>query len=409
MRILIVADGRSPFARNWIHYLTEHHEVHLLSSFACEPIPGLASLEYFRVAFSQIRGELPAAGRPPGGARAIKLRAWIRHWLGPFTIPGAARSVSKSIADKSPGLVHAMRIPYEGMVTAQAATEVPFVLSVWGNDFTLHAPSSPGTAWYTRLALSRANALHTDCQRDLRLAQRWGYDTAKPSIVLPGNGGVNRRIFHPQPAEPGKIGPQLERILGSIPAGSPMVVNPRGFRGYVRNDTFFRSIPFILERLPETIFMCPTMAGESVALEWISRLNLQNSVHLLPRLTPHEMAAVYRRSQVMVSPSTHDGTPNTLLEALASGCFPVAGDLESIREWIEPQYNGLLIDPDRPRQLADAVIEGLLNGDLRRKAFTANQALIEKRAAYEHVMPAVEAFYQRVAFGQAGASEEQAP
>jgi glycosyltransferase involved in cell wall biosynthesis len=226
-------------------------------------------------------------------------------------------------------------------------------------------------------------------------------------VVLPGNGGVQRRIFHPHPAEPGQIGHELERILSSITAGAPLVVNPRGFRGYVRNDTFFRSIPFILNQLPKTVFICPNMAGESVALDWIRRLELDGKVHLLPRLTPHEMAAVLRRSQVTVSPSTHDGTPNTLLEALACGSFPVAGDLESIREWIEPGHNGLLIDPDRPRQLADAVIEGLLNGELRRRAYKANQAMIDDRAAHARVMPAVENFYRQVASSQYPSSQER--
>ena len=41
------------------------------------------------------------------------------------------------------------------------------------------------------------------------------------------------------------------------------------------------------------------------------------------------MAALFRQAQVMLSITTHDGTPNTLLEGLASGCFPIAGDIES--------------------------------------------------------------------------------
>lgn len=397
MRLLIVADGRSPFARTWIGHLVDRHEIHLLSSFACERLPGLASMDVFRVAFSQTRASPSGSVQPPGGARAIKLRAWIRHWLGPLTLPGSAKKVAQSVSEIAPDVVHAMRIPYEGMVAAQAALQAPLLVSVWGNDFTLHAPASPGMAWFTRLTMRRTDALHTDCRRDLRLAQRWGFKEGKPSIVVPGNGGVQRSIFHPQPAKPGQMGAELERVLDSVPAGAPLVVNPRGFRGYVRNDTFFQSIPLVLKKIPEAVFICPNMAGESLALEWIRRLNVGASVHLLPRLTPYEMAAVYRRSQVMVSPSTHDGTPNTLLEALACGCFPVVGDLESIREWIKPGHNGLLIDPGRPQQLADAVVEGLLNGELRRNAHAINQALIEERADSEGVVPAVEDFYRQIA------------
>ena len=50
-----------------------------------------------------------------------------------------------------------------------------------------------------------------------------------------------------------------------------------------------------------------------------------------------------------VSPSTHDGTPNTLLEGMACGSFPIVGDLESLREWIEPGLTGSWWIPTTPR------------------------------------------------------------
>ncbi len=83
-------------------------------------------------------------------------------------------------------------------------------------------------------------------------------------------------------------------------------------------------------------------------MNWVKTLGIEKSVELLaPR--PHaEMAEVYRSAQIIVSPSTHDGTPNTLLEGMACGCFPIAGDLESIREWITDGVNGLLVDPGDP-------------------------------------------------------------
>jgi glycosyltransferase involved in cell wall biosynthesis len=98
------------------------------------------------------------------------------------------------------------------------------------------------------------------------------------------------------------------------------------------------------------------------------------------------MAELFRRSQVAVSPSTHDGTPNTLLEAMACGCFPVAGDLESLREWITPGDNGLLVDPGDPRALADAILLALEQPDLRLRARERNLRLIAERAEYKKVM-----------------------
>jgi glycosyltransferase involved in cell wall biosynthesis len=99
---------------------------------------------------------------------------------------------------------------------------------------------------------------------------------------------------------------------------------------------------------------------------------------------------------VVVSPSTHDGTPNTLLEAMACGCTPVAGDLESIREWITPGLNGLLVDPGDPLGLADAICEALGNARLRARAREHNQIMIRERAEYQGVMHKAESFYEKL-------------
>lgn len=391
MRLVFLADGRSPIARNWIAYfLQAGYEVHLLTTRPCEPLPGLESLHLVPVAFG---GRGGAGG---GGARGTRLRTLVRDWLGPVTVPGAARQVRALLARLRPDLVHAMRLPFEGVLAAWADPPAPLVLSVWGNDFTLHARLSPPLALLTRRALARADALHADCHRDLRLARRLGFPEGRPAVVLPGNGGVRRDIFcgadGPVPEEGG-----LAYTLRSLPAGAPVLVNPRGFRAYVRNETFFRALPLLRQRFPDLQVLCPAMAGEAEAVRWLARLGLRSGVHLLPALPPEGMAAVFRRAWVSVSPSEHDGTPNTLLEAMACGAFPVAGDLESIREWIEDGVNGLLVDPRDPQALAAAVVQALEDEDLRARAREANARIIDTRARYEVVMAQAEALYRQVA------------
>lgn len=99
---------------------------------------------------------------------------------------------------------------------------------------------------------------------------------------------------------------------------------------------------------------------------------------------------------VLVSPSTHDGTPNTLLEGLACGCFPVAGDLDSIREWITDGVNGLLVDPADPSALAGAVVRAIKDKDLRVRAAGLNREIIANRAEYTRNMARAESFYREV-------------
>jgi glycosyltransferase involved in cell wall biosynthesis len=400
MKLALVADGRSPHTRSWLDLIGgSGHEVHLISTFRCEPPDGLASYRVVPVALSG-RARPGAPGQAIGGASAINLRAAIRHWLGPLSIPYAASRLRAELAGIQPDLVHALRIPFEGMLAAAAGVEAALVISVWGNDFTLHASASPLMAFYTRRALRSADGLHTDCERDLHLAYEWGYRPENPAIVLPGGGGIDTDIFHPGEPDPGALEPPLRETLQAIGPDAPVVVNPRGFRAYVRNDTFFQAIPGVLRVLPEAIFLCPAMAGEAEAERWIGELGIEASVRLLPMLSSRAMAAVYQRAWVMVSPSEHDGTPNSFLEAIACGTFPVVSDLESLREWIEDGSNGLLTSASDPDNLSHSIVLALQNERLRANAGAINQALIEERASRVAGLSKVEGLYTLLAPGQ---------
>jgi hypothetical protein len=386
MRLLFVADGRSAIALNWIRYfISSDHEVHLASSFPCRAVEGIAGLYEIPVAFSQFK--TGASGKSPGdrgkglwsGALA-GMRTLFRQWLGPLTLPGASRQLRGVVQRVKPDLVHAMRIPYEGMLTDMAlrqSTAAPWLVSIWGNDFTLHARSNPWMGALTRTVMHSAHGLHADCQRDIRLGHAWGYPTSRPSIVLPGGGGVQTDVFYPPHQPPG-----------------PMVINPRGFRAYVRNDTFFASIPQVLKTFPQARSLCVGMEGDPQAVHWVESLGISGSVTLLPAQTRPAMASLFRQARVAVSPTTHDGTPNTLLEAMACGCIPVAGDLESLREWIKPGENGLLFDPASAPELALATIKALQDDALQQQAIEQNTWLIATRAEYHSVMSAAEKFYR---------------
>jgi len=243
---------------------------------------------------------------------------------------------------------------------------------------------------YTHLALQRADALHTDCYRDQRLAQKWGFEAEKPAVVLPGGGGVQGDIFYPALVD------DRDADISAHPEDRPVIINPRGFRAYVRNDTFFKAIPLILAHKPLARFVCPAMAEEAQAQRWLKDLGICGAVDLLPHQTREQMADLFRGSQVVVSVTTHDGTPNTLLEGLACGCFPVVGDIESLREWITPEVNGLLVDPSDYKALARAVVDALEQTEMRAKARGHNLALVAARAEYGKVMVQAEAFYNQL-------------
>ena len=174
------------------------------------------------------------------------------------------------------------------------------------------------------------------------------------------------------------------------------MVQPRGFRAYVRSDAFFRAVPLVLERLPGAEFAGVGMEGNPEFRRWTDRLGTGNRILGLPTQDPAGMATLFRAAWVSVSPSVHDGTPNTLLEAMACGCLPIAGDLESIREWVVDGENGLLVDPNDPIAVARAIVRGLSEAGLREEAARRNVALIEARADRNEGMRKAEATYRQL-------------
>jgi glycosyltransferase involved in cell wall biosynthesis len=297
------------------------------------------------------------------------------------------------IEEAKPDFVHALRLPFEGFLAAEALRDldVPLLISIWGNDFTLHAARIKPIRQLTRRALERADAIHSDCHRDLRLARKYGFSESKAALVVPGCGGLRTDVFHP-----GETSASL-RQKWNIPHEAEIVLNPRGIRSYVRRDVFFEAIPEIHRRRPNAVFLALGNAGDPESERWVKRLRLGSHTRLLPSVPHDAMADLFRSATITVSPSTHDGTPNTLLEAMACGSFPIAGDIESVREWIEPGVNGLLFAPTSATEFAAATVRAFMEPALRDSAFTANQHLIRDKASQGLVFSQIERFYTDIA------------
>jgi len=394
MHILLVADGRSPITIRWAQGLVEMGlQVSLASTYPCQPIPGTTLAAVLPVGFSGLAGSQIESGRQQTGAarktRYSRLRPflqWLRYTIAPVTLPFYARRLRQLVEEIHPDLVHALRIPYEGMLAAYLPRATKLVISTWGNDLTLHARGSWLMRHHTRRALRRADGLTSDTRRDVRLAGEWGLAGSVPRLVVPGNGGVPLAEIEAKLAS--GLKPSREKL---------QVINPRGFRpGSVHQDIFFQAVPLVLANLPQVQFYCPGMFNQPQALDWIKQLKIADSITLLPYLDQAKLWAWMLQSQVYVSNSSHDGTPNSLLEAMACGCLPVCGDIESTREWITDGENGLLVDPQDKRALALAILRGLQEDELRLKASQKNLEIIRTRADRRVVGRQIKDFYRQL-------------
>ena len=404
--ILIIADGRSPTAKSWINNIQAlGYRISLVSTFPCQLPEGLHQFHVLPVALSRYSKSPTQSGTPepttqkPGRTLIRRFAPFLqslRYVLGPLTLLRYGPAYRRLVADLRPDLVHALRIPFEGMLGSYTPHGIPFIAATWGNDLTLHAGGSPLMRTFTKRCLRRADGLTSDTQRDTRLARDWGLRDTAPALVVPGSGGLD--LAATQRAEgfdPDTYG--IPRHAPGDESGVEWVVNPRGLRpGSVHQDIFFAAIPRILVERPNTHFICPGLADSQQAQGWIAKYNIQANTHLLPKLPQQQLWSLLQQAQVFASPSSHDGTPNSLLEALACGCFPVVGEIESLREWVEGGVNGLLVDPRDPDALAEAVLAALEDDKLRASAAKVNQDLVRQRAAKTATLPQIDTFYRGV-------------
>ncbi len=394
--ILIVADGRSPTARHWIENIQAlDYRVSLISSFPCERPPGLAHFHVLPIAFSRY-----SSGDKPAKTNEVKsrIKSWVRRFapifqtlryhLGPMTIRQVASDYQDLVETIQPDLVHALRIPFEGMLASFTPEPIPLIVAIWGNDLTLHARGSLLMRRWTRRCLTRADGLCADAHRDLRLAKDWDLKPQAPTLVLPGSGGLDLAAVQ-------NAGRFNYEGYG-IPDSAEWIVNPRGLRpGSVHQKEFFAAIPKVFTEHPEAIFVCPGLQGKPNVEAWVRSLGIGEHVFLLPLLPQKDLWSLMKRATLFVSPSSHDGTPNSLLEAMACGCFPVVGDIESLREWINHGENGLLVNPRDPKALANAILYALDHPHIRHIAAEINLALVENWAAQQATRPRIDAFYAK--------------
>ncbi len=394
--VLIVADGRSPTTKRWIENIQAlDYQVSMISTYPCKRLDGLAHFNVLPIALSQFSSVRNTSGNSERQSivksmarRFMPLFQTLRYHLGPLTIPRVAGDYQKLLEKIKPDLVHALRIPYEGMLASFTPEAFPMVVAVWGNDLTLHARGSLLMKRWTRRCLKRADGLTSDTHRDTALAKDWGLHPGAPTLVVPGSGGLNLEAIRKADSfDPDHYG---------IPDSAAWIVNPRGLRpGSVHQKVFFAAIPQILKERPEVVFICPGLKGKHNVEGWIQSLGIGERAFLLPLLPQEELWSLMKRCPVFVSPSSHDGTPNSFLEALACGCFPVVGDINSLREWIEPGKNGLLVNPQDPDALANAILSSLRHPEVRETAADKNLALIKERAAQEATRPQIESFYEQ--------------
>ena len=249
--------------------------------------------------------------------------------LTPLKFPSHKRMLTGLAAEFKPDVLHALRIPYEGLVASHASIKAPLVVSSWGQDFRRQAKHDPLLGAWMRSAMPQVAGLLSDTPVDISAARSYGLRLGAPTAVFAGNFGVDEALFHPSRKSSSAI---------------KTVVYPRGLRDYVDHSIFLR----LCERFSgrhDLSFIGVGLNSDRSAQEFAARCP---NLRLTGELERTAFAAVMRDADIVVSPARSDGTPNSVIEALACGSQVLAGDTPSIQHLAQETPRVRLIPLDEP-------------------------------------------------------------
>ena len=116
----------------------------------------------------------------------------------------------------------------------------------------------------------------------------------------------------------------------------------------------------------------------------------------IPAERRDELVRLYQRSSIFVLPSHHEGMSTVLLEAMACGLPVVSTAVGGAQEVVIDGENGLLVPPQNPKALAEALLTLLRDDRLCQRLGRHAQATIEQYHTWDAVGARYVACYEQV-------------
>jgi glycosyltransferase involved in cell wall biosynthesis len=235
---------------------------------------------------------------------------------------------------------------------------------------------SASSRWALRLATSDADKLDAVVAMTtahLRLVEKMAPELQSRLYLIPQ--GVNTRLFSPQSVFLGDSRPLRAIYLGRL-------------------SIFDKGVDLLPEIVKAVVISYPqfqlTVMGAGSAYQYLQKrvlnLGVQQHVKFLPACSPLDVPTHLRDHDLFILPSRFEGSPNSLLEAMACGLVPVASYLPGITDFVIDQWhNGVLCDPPTPHKFAEAILELASNERLRHKLKQGAITSIQKKHSMDVV------------------------
>lgn len=227
------------------------------------------------------------------------------------------------------------------------------------------------------------------------LCQEEGLPADKISVIY---NSVDLERFSPQNG-PGEG--QAARRRFALPPEA-LIVGGVGRLHYQKNFPLFLEVAAqVLAREPRAFFVIAGEGPERAALEDLSRrLGIASRVRFLGFVK--DMPMLYQGLDLLLLTSHFEGTPLTVLEAMAMGVPVVASRVDGVTEVLDNGRDGIQVPPGRRDFFVEEVCRVLADRGLREGIARAGQEKARRQFSAEAMVRRVEALYLRYLENGAG-------
>jgi glycosyltransferase involved in cell wall biosynthesis len=197
----------------------------------------------------------------------------------------------------------------------------------------------------------------------------------------PGSGGSARGDDVPRILFVGRVSPEkgIHTLIEAFARVASRVEDARleivGGRSTLREDFIVGISDVPIVRALGRFYDGSMGAGYQDYLDGLVRkLGLTGKVRFVGRVPHDELPARYGASAVVVNPSLSESFGISVVEAMACGLPVVATRVGGMVETVVDGETGLLVEPEQPAALADAIVSLLQDAERSRKMGTGGRA-----------------------------------
>ncbi len=295
-----------------------------------------------------------------------------------------AMNIRRQLRHFRPHLIHAHFLTDAGWTAAWTGYH-PFVLTAHGSDVLIHPNSSRIDRLAARYCLRKADVVTTVANHMKKPLLVLGCSPSK-LIRLPNF--VDIEVFNIK---------RRKRKSYERKLNQSSILSVRDLKPIYHVDVLIKAIPAVVREIHDAKFYIIGEGSEKKTLvELAEELQVLPYVQFMAHQSHQRLSEIFQQTDIYVSTSWSDGLCVSLLEAMASGLYPIVTDIPGSRELIEDGTNGSLVPTGDEKALSAKIIEVIRSPQTIPSIIRSNFELIQSKYEQDYVMSKVEDLYRKI-------------